>query len=271
MNHQQVKHISNDHYKKIKKDIEQVSGGFDLEAIHRLRVEYKKLRAFFRMLSAGKNSDEEIRVPKKLKKYYAISGNIRDLQLQQQRILEVAKQMAKRPTVYLRLLQGEIEKLKPELIEIALEDPVTESKKKTDPLLPDKFDLSGFTEYIRHKWAAINGFLLAGNFSDDNIHAIRKFLKDLFYNVKEYKGAKHKTIAAATLNGRNENYFESLLNELGRFQDQCTAIALLKNYWINSLNTYNKEWLENLKKQWIKDKVKMKQVLIRKIKNDLLF
>ena len=53
MNHQQVKHISNDHYKKIKKDIEQVSGGFDLEAIHRLRVEYKKLRAFFRMLSAG--------------------------------------------------------------------------------------------------------------------------------------------------------------------------------------------------------------------------
>ncbi|MBL0232032.1 MAG: hypothetical protein IPQ08_00030 [Chitinophagaceae bacterium] len=59
-------------------------------------------------------------------------------------------------------------------------------------MLPDKFDLSGFTEYIRHKWAAINGFLLAGNFSDDNIHAIRKLLKDLFIMSKSIKGQSIK-------------------------------------------------------------------------------
>jgi hypothetical protein len=67
---------------------------------------------------------------------------------------------------------------------------------------------------------------------------------------------------------KDEKYFDQLLNELGNFQDKCTAIALLKSYWINSLNTYNRELLASIKKTWIKEKVSMKQSLIKKLKAD---
>ena len=46
--------------------------------------------------------------------------------------------------------------------------------------------------------------------------------------------------------------------------------ALLKSYWLNSLNKYNRELLEQIKKGWIKDKVSMKQLLVKKLKADVV-
>ena len=97
MNQEQIKHITNNHYRKLKKHIKKVSEDFNLEAIHQFRVEYKKLRAFLRMILQDHVTAGEIKISKKLKKGYNISGSIRDLQLQQQRILEVIKQELKKP------------------------------------------------------------------------------------------------------------------------------------------------------------------------------
>ena len=47
MNQEQIKHIINNHYRKLKKHIKTVAGDFDVEAIHQFRVAYKKLRAFY--------------------------------------------------------------------------------------------------------------------------------------------------------------------------------------------------------------------------------
>ena len=88
MNQEQIKHIINNHYRKLKKHIKKVSEDFDVEAIHQFRVEYKKLWAFLRMISQQQETAGEINVSKKLKKGYNISGSIRDLQLQQQRITD---------------------------------------------------------------------------------------------------------------------------------------------------------------------------------------
>src|SRR5665647_1643877 len=101
MNKEEIKHITDTHYKKIKKHIKQVTKDFDVEAIHQFRVEYKKLRAFLRMMSQQKGNAGEIKISKKLKKGYNISGVIRDLQLQQQRILEVTKDELKKPRAYI--------------------------------------------------------------------------------------------------------------------------------------------------------------------------
>ena len=97
MNQEQIKHITNNHYTKLKKHIKKVSEDFDVEAIHQFRVEYKKLWAFLRMISQQQETAGEINVSKKLKKGYNISGSIRDLQLQQQRIMAATKQELKKP------------------------------------------------------------------------------------------------------------------------------------------------------------------------------
>ena len=51
MNQEQIKHITNNHYRKLKKHIKTVAEDFDVEAIHQFRVAYKKLWAFLRMIS----------------------------------------------------------------------------------------------------------------------------------------------------------------------------------------------------------------------------
>ena len=73
---------------------------------------------FFTNDIAGSWDAGEIKISKKLKQGYSIPGFIRDLQLQQQRILEATKHELKKPQAYISLLQKEIEKLQPELSEI---------------------------------------------------------------------------------------------------------------------------------------------------------
>ena len=270
MKREQIKYITNNHYRKLRKHIKRFAEDFDVEAIHEFRVEYKKLRAILRMIARENETAGELKISKKLKKAYTISGSIRDLQLQQQRILEATKQEPKKPQAYLNLLQKEINNLKPEQAEIYLEDPVAESKKKTDGSIPDEFQVTGFNSFIQKKWMSINAIIVSGHFSDDNIHVIRKSLKDLFYNLKIYKRVELDILSLSVWKGKDEKYFNQLLDELGKFQDKCMAIALLKSYWLNSLNTYNRELLERVKKVWIKDKVAMKQMLVKKLKADIV-
>jgi CHAD domain-containing protein len=269
MNKGEIKNITDKYYGRLKKHMKTAAESFDAEAIHQFRVEYKKLRAFFRMLSQGEDTGGEIKILKKLKKAYNISGSIRDLQLQQQRITEAAKMEPKKPQAYLTLLEKEIDKLKPELLDIISENPVEQSKKKTDAAVPYEFSDLQFNLFIKKKQANITAIIASGHFGDDNIHAIRKDLKDLFYNLKSYGGVQHTGSSLNILNGKDEKYFDLLLNKLGGFQDKCTALALLKSYWVNSLNTYNRELLERIKKTWIKEKVNMKQLLIKKLKTDI--
>jgi len=269
MNREQIKHIANTQYRKIKKHIKKIAVDFDMETIHQFRVEYKKLRAFLRMLAVPDATAGKITVSKKLKKAYTIAGSIRDLQLQQLRITETTKREQKKPQAYLTLLQREMDSLKPELAEIFLENPVNESKKKTDAAMPDEFPLDGFRNFVQQKWAAVHAIILAGHFSDDNVHLVRKNLKDLFYNLKLYTGVEHEILSISILKGKDEKYFDQFSEELGSFQDKCTAIALLRSYWLVSLNTYNRELLERVKRNWIKDKLSLKQLLVKKLKKDI--
>jgi hypothetical protein len=41
-----IKHITNGHYRKLKKDSKKIAEDFDEEVIREFRVEYKKLRGF---------------------------------------------------------------------------------------------------------------------------------------------------------------------------------------------------------------------------------
>lgn len=270
MNKEQIKHITDIHYSKLKDYNKHILKWPDAEAIHQFRVEYKKFRAFLRMITQHHVTRGKIKIARKLKENYKVSGSIRDLQLQQQHTLKATKQELKKPQAYLLLLQKEIDKLKHELFELILGDPVAESKKKTDASIPQEFRLIGFKLFIKRNLALINAIIISGHFNDDNIHTIRKKLKDLFYNLKEYSDLDYDLLFVSILRGENEKFIIKLLVELGRFQDKCTAITLLKSYWLNSLNKSNQELLLGIKKKWASDKVIMQKMLIKKLKTNLV-
>ena len=221
------------------------------------------------MLAMQETNGREISISKTLKKAYTIAGAIRDLQLQQLRITDVTKGELRKLRSYLTLLQKEMDSLEPELAEMISGNPVNESKKKTDAALPDEFPLSGFKNFVQHKWGAVHLIILSGHFSDDNVHLVRKNLKDLFYNLKLYTGAEQEMLSQGILKGKDAKYFDQLLEELGSFQDKCTSIALLRSYWLIRLNSYNRELLERIKKNWINEKLNMKQSLVKKLKTDI--
>ncbi|MDQ6889024.1 MAG: CHAD domain-containing protein [Bacteroidota bacterium] len=262
-----VKRASNAHYKNLKALFNKIGDNPEGETLHQFRVEYKKLRAFLRMLSKNE-AGLKIKVSKKLKKVYTISGSIRDLQLQQERIAEASKTPIKKPRAYLTLLKKEIEKLQAELSEMIREKPVNESKKKTDSHLPDEFTLTSFKNFIQEKRSGIEAIVLSGYFSDDRIHSIRKKLKDLVYNMKEYKDAAADMVSAGIWAQKDETYFKQLLEELGSFQDKCTAIDLLKSHGLSGLNSNNQQQLLQIKNRWMREKNMMKKSLMAKLKTD---
>ncbi len=269
MNQAQIQHIIDGYYKKIKKDIKKIIENFNGENIHQFRVAYKKLRAFLRMLAQENEKPGAIKISKHLKKGYTVSGTIRDLQLQQQQIAAAAKQTPQILQVYLTLLQKKIDKLHLELGKIFLAHPVAKSKKKSI-VIPNEFQLQHFKTFVQKKWESVNAIIASGYCSDANIHTIRKNLKDLFYNAKIYEDTQANISTLDIWNGKDEKYFDGLLNELGNYQDKCTAIALLKLHWLNSLDKYNREIPEQIKKIWLKEKRSQKRLLVKKLKTDFL-
>jgi len=172
---------------------------------------------------------------------------------------------------YLNLLHKEIEKLKTGFGEIISQKPVNKCKKKTDTAVPGKISELDFNLFIQKKWDTVNAIITTGNFGDKEIHAIRKHLKDLFYNLKIYETAERKILSPGIWNRKDEACFYQLLEELGTFQDNCTAITLVNTYLKKRKKVNDREQVTQIKKIWIKNKRNRKQVLVNKLRSARTF
>jgi len=74
MNRKQIEKVITGHYKKIETHTKCFAANPDAEAIHLLRVEYKKLRAILKTVTFKRQHAQEIEALKKLKKRTALQG-----------------------------------------------------------------------------------------------------------------------------------------------------------------------------------------------------
>ncbi len=264
MNKAQLKHRTNAYFRKLKRLIHDMIPGFETETIHQFRVNYKKLRAYLRMLASKHPGGNKIPISKNIKNCYRICGKFRDLQLQQLRINQVE---SIETTPYCALLNHESERLKPLLEECISEMNTRTCKKKMADDLPESFTAEDFTKYADKLIVEINTWALSDHFTDDEIHSLRKLLKDLMYNISLYKGAEQKILSTQIFKEINEKEIEILLNELGEFQDKCRSIDLISLYWLNQLNSKSQQELSGIRKKWIKEKSAMRKKLEQRIKN----
>ena len=265
------KNIIKKHYRKLIKLITIVNKHFKTESIHELRVEYKKLRAFLRMISEEKDAEQKIKIPGKLKKAYHIAGSIRDLQLQCKSILAITEEETKKPKSYLKLIEQQIKKLKPEFSDIPLKKTIKKSIKKTGELTVEKINIIQSGKFINNNCTAIMAIITSRNFDDVNMHAIRKHLKDIFYTMQELEDINNETEFNTRAIAKEEiEYFDQLLEEIGNFQDKCTSIALLDDNWLYSLNSANRQILKGIKETFIADKYTIKNDLINKLQHEII-
>ncbi len=265
MNHKHVKHIVHQFHKDLEKHFEKSIKNFDMEALHQLRLTYKKLRAFLRMISNGEDGSAGILIAKKIKKCYRVAGRIRDMQLQQQRITEVAVQAAFQPKAYIGLLEKQISRQKPVFSATISPKIINQHQKKIFLLLPEKFSLLDADIYAQKIWAAINTIIISGRFYDHEIHNIRKKLKDLHYNFTSFNEDEKLLLLQRVWKGKEETYYKALLEELGCFQDQCMAIVLLNQFWLKNLHKKDRQHLEQVKQIWLENKKLLKLLLIKKL------
>lgn len=257
MNRKRIIHITTLFFYRLSKYSNKAAENFDTESIHKFRVEYKKMRAFFRMLSH--DSGRKIKITKQLRHTYAAAGALRDLQLQQQRLALFPGRKSK-PALSISAHAGKkMKQLKATLLKSFLKNPVAACKKEIMPLLPASFTLSHFKRFIAAKVNDINIIISKTPVSDNGIHMIRKSLKDVYYNLRLYKNKEHEKLLPFIYKG-NEKAFKELLTQLGDFQDKCVAIALLIKHQPAHPVTYKK-----IKTVWTNEKNILKQQLTKEL------
>jgi CHAD domain-containing protein len=208
------------HAKKLRLLSKKVAADFEVEDIHRFRVEVKKLRALVRFACPDGR-----RLPKRLRRIYKAVGEIRNLQLLRQSLVKAADPVL--PEEFYRQLDGRI---------IA-------AKQETRRLL-EEYGRMG--KLARRLIAGVVALRLTGEVqrsfvrkriapedrpgqmpgSDDALHNLRKSLKDLLY-VWPFLGNGARKQAAAYFGGYPAMQKKARL--LGDYLDIVFQLRLLQD------------------------------------------
>ena len=183
MKEESIKKLVRNLAKEVSATAKKVGPDFEKERIHEFRVAVKSLRAMSRLL-VSRSDEYRYKLSKELKEIYHISGMIRDAQLEQEKLSQLDLPVPG----YLKHLEREISAHKkkwkdcfPGKIFNKLESASSDTEHITcTPEITDKFRYS--------KLASIALISKTNAVTDDDLHNIRKQLKDLFYVLKIIPG-----------------------------------------------------------------------------------
>lgn len=256
MKHKETINIIWKRFKKINVAFRSLSPHFNAEDIHVFRVEVKKLKAFLQLAGiagtkSGKGANRKL--PKKLRDFYHLTGNIRNLQLQEQNIRKSWAAVGKElPHHYLDLLSREIAG------NIILAEPLVKNKKSFKKeqgriivRLPARNRKKSTVRFIRTKTEAIRDLLTLPTLTDESFHLVRKNLKDLLY-TQAYTEDQY---ALQPPLPPTYSDIDSLTDQLGDLQDLHIGIGLLQPAYIDKVIP-EKERIDllDLRGQWQEEK-----------------
>lgn len=247
-----LKHIAAGHYKKLKQSMDEMNSRKNAAAIHAFRVEYKKLRAFYRLLSSVSSVKEKIKMSSKLKALYAVCGEIRDLQNQQEQIASRTEKNKRASKDYMKTLKKGVKKKRPELKKLLSETSASSGKNKAFRQFPDELTQEDLRRFVNEQWTAISALASRRRVEDEHLHGIRKHLKDVYYSLKVYEGEQYDTLKKELLK-KDEESLSALLDELGRFQDLNVSLLCLDMYWLNNFNLKEHQFLATVQYEWLKE------------------
>lgn len=248
----------NKRFEKVKRHYNKLFDDFELVHVHNFRLKMKKLRAFIRLINTNAPEDKNIKTSRKIKSFYNTTGNIRNLQLHQQRISQICDDMLlEKPLLYLQFLNDEENILKKKGVQIADKISCYHFRKKIVDLVPDQLNTKLVQAFVIKKKHILIELILLLDYSDEALHEIRKVLKDLLYDWKYIHFYLSATLPAYFTNKKNTEVFT---DKLGEFHDLCIALHYFKPVYIAKINDEKeKDILLTLKWKLEASKKKMKE------------
>lgn len=249
------------HGHRIKKYGGQLPGSFEPEAIHELRVEYKKLRAFIRLIQMDAGA-RHLDMSPAIKAVYQAAGRVRDLQLFLPKVQARTEQENVSLSHYLQYLRQRLFRAKEVLVK-AVEN--LKTGKAIDNItdeLPGNLDDVAIRKFIHRKVASVQFILLALE-KDKELHTVRKQLKDIIYNIHIFD--KDWGISFPVSAWRSEKLLDDTATMLGDFNDRCIALSFLSESDTASLPEDEKAALREWRNALLQEKEAFKQQMVEQL------
>lgn len=212
--------------KKLKKHFLKLRESFDPEELHDYRLEMKKLKAFLQLLNTYRSQQEKVKLNKGFKNYYKLAGDLRNLQLHEQRVQKLASEHnIKPPVVYLSLLQEEKEKVMEQLHIEKQAISFKKFQKEMHYTKPLELKANVRKSYLVNQYNALMTLLVATSTNDEALHEVRKIVKDIGYN-RDYLDSYISLLLPAVL--VKKEYTDDLAEKLGVFHDLCVSQYLFQ-------------------------------------------
>lgn len=244
MKKQKLAKVVRSYGKIIADNSRKIPGGFDVDLIHDLRVAYKKLRAFVRLIQ---EEERALQIPDELKLLYRSCGTVRDLQL----VIEKLKDHTAIIPQFIKALHHELFTEK-ELLVLHIEDiAVRKSVKEIEEGLPAELTEEMVRQFIQRKVATIHILLLALE-QEEELHAIRKALKDLIYVKKILESDLHFKYPFPEW--KDDAKMESLTTQLGELNDTHIALNFFDTKRIEEAPVEEQRAVQQLRQQLEEEK-----------------
>jgi len=259
MKQAEIKQELHKHFKKITSLYNDMLEEFELETIHDFRVEIKRIRAFVRLLNSSVQGEDRIKLSAGLRACYGFAGEIRNLQLHKKRIIELCQNLeVTMPASYLSILSAE-EAIKKQGCRNTEKDvSLKDIEQRTISHVHHILHRKDINTYMNQKRKALESFLLLPFLSDDDLHGLRKILKDLSYNWA-YVIADIKLLPQFFTHKKN---IEELTIRLGDFYDLCMANDFLCDDYIAAVGEEEKNLCYLLKGYFEENKNNLKELII---------
>jgi len=255
-------HIIRHSFKQLYKHAAKTKKGYDEDANHDFRVEYKRLRAFLRMLMLKAADPRHLKVPASFKEMYHTAGLIRDRQLCIKRIK--ADRLAGGGDLHkIHQLRKEIKDLSAKGVFLAKKD-FDDMEAGMIKHLPAVLPGTSGEDFVGQKLIFINGMIDKKEYADKDLHDIRKGLKDIIYITAVYKAFKEET-PAASLTEEDLKNAGTLAHELGLFNDAGIALSFLQPPEIRKAGAEEAKHLWAIRRRWLAEKRKLKKEVVAHI------
>ncbi len=246
---------------------ERIPGYFKEKDIHDWRVEYKKLRAFLRMITASVNGHMPI-ITAELKKIYRVTGTIRELSLfiaQLNTLPDVNREIL---PVYYTILEKKLFAAKEEFIK---RTDIFHFDKEIDRwkvMPPEYLETEQVKYFVQRNITAIRLILMVPE-ADENLHTLRKHLKDINYNSKTFTSVWG--IPFPVTAWKNEKLLIEMTEELGEFNDRCIALLYVEDLYTDSIPLNEKKIVKELQYNFLSAKSTHQKNIIDSLKDFSFF
>jgi CHAD domain-containing protein len=229
MQQHQLENIIRLYYRKLAHAAQRMDKKAGKKNLHSFRVLIKQLRAFFRLLSLEKDQGHPFKLPPRLKRRYAQTGKIRMLQLQLQTAIDSHHPPGAWPRFMPAFIKQQLKKQahrqKPSLCKKYFH----QQAQKAIDRLPLRLRVETLQLFFREKLAAIHHIMNGAQYTGDELHSIRKNIKDILYVTRIYTEQLNSTLPLRFWKEGETDRMKSLAEALGKYNDTRSSLSFLEN------------------------------------------